>query len=51
MLAMVLSSHAGDGFAKATWSWRDVDAESCWRRCYRVKLTKALPRLLDHGTM
>jgi hypothetical protein len=26
-------SHASDGAAKATWSWHDVAAESCWRWC------------------
>jgi hypothetical protein len=29
MLAIVLSSHTGDGAAKTTWPWRDVDAGSC----------------------
>jgi hypothetical protein len=34
MLETMLSSHFGDGVVRATWSWRDVDAESCWRwRC------------------
>jgi hypothetical protein len=42
MLTTVLSSHAGDGTTGATWSRRDVDAESCWRRCYRVMLVTAL---------
>jgi hypothetical protein len=23
-------SHAADGAAGVTWSWHDVDAESCW---------------------
>jgi hypothetical protein len=30
---MMLSSHASDGVAGKTWPLRDVDAESCWRRC------------------
>jgi hypothetical protein len=39
---MVLSSHAGHSAAKATWSWSDVDVESCWRWCRRVMLAMAL---------
>jgi hypothetical protein len=31
MLATLLPSLAGDGAVEATFSWRDVDAESCWR--------------------
>jgi hypothetical protein len=27
--AMYMPSHAGDGATGATWSWLDVDAESC----------------------
>jgi hypothetical protein len=30
MLAMMLLSHAGDGGAKSTWPWHDVDVESCY---------------------
>jgi hypothetical protein len=30
MLAMMLSSHAGDSVVEVTWPQRDVDAESCW---------------------
>jgi hypothetical protein len=30
MLATMLSSHAGDVTAGATWPRRDVDIESCW---------------------
>jgi hypothetical protein len=33
-LTTMLPCHAGDGVAKVTWSWRDVDVESCWRQCY-----------------
>jgi hypothetical protein len=29
--AMLVSSHAGDGAAEATWLRRDVGAESCWQ--------------------
>jgi hypothetical protein len=43
-LATMLSSHAGDGAAEMTWSWRNVDAESFWRQCYRVMLTMVLSR-------
>jgi hypothetical protein len=42
MLATVLSSHAGDGAAKATWSRHDIDAEPCWRQCCRVMLVTEL---------
>jgi hypothetical protein len=42
MLTTVLLGHAGDGTIGVTWSWHDVDAESCWRRCYRVMLVTAL---------
>jgi hypothetical protein len=31
MLVTMLSSHAGDDAAKATWPLRDIEAESCWR--------------------
>jgi hypothetical protein len=30
ILVMMLSSHAGNDAAKATWLRCDVDAESCW---------------------
>jgi hypothetical protein len=43
MLVTVLLSHAGDGVAEVTWPQRDVDVESCWRRCYRVMLLMVLP--------
>jgi hypothetical protein len=43
MQATLLSSHAGDGAARATSPRRDVDAESCWRQCYRVMLATVLP--------
>jgi hypothetical protein len=33
MLAIMLLSHASDGTAEATGPRRDVDVESCWRRC------------------
>jgi hypothetical protein len=33
-----MSSHAGDGATGVTWPRRDVDAESCWRRCCQVML-------------
>jgi hypothetical protein len=39
MLATVLLSHVGDGATEAIWPWHDVDAESCWRQCYRVMAT------------
>jgi hypothetical protein len=51
MLATVLLSHDGDGAIWATWLWRDVEAESCWRRYYRVMLATALPGRHDHGAM
>jgi hypothetical protein len=35
---MALPSHAGDSATEATWSWRDVDAKSCWRWCCRADL-------------
>jgi hypothetical protein len=38
----VLPSHAGDDAVKATWPWRDVDVESCWRWCYQVMLAMVL---------
>jgi hypothetical protein len=44
MLAMVLLSHAGNGIAEATWPRHNVDAESCWRRCYQVMLAMVLMR-------
>jgi hypothetical protein len=42
MLVTMLPSHAGDDATEATWSWRDVEDESCWRQCYRVLLLLAL---------
>jgi hypothetical protein len=42
MLATMLPSHAFDDAAKATWLWRDVDAELCWHQCRRVMLVMAL---------
>jgi hypothetical protein len=29
MMVAELPSHVGDDAAKATWLWRDIDAESC----------------------
>jgi hypothetical protein len=51
MLATMLLSHASDGPAKVTWPWSDVDAESCWRQCYRVMLVMMLPRRHGHDAM
>jgi hypothetical protein len=51
MLAMVMPSHADDGTAGVTWLRRDVDADSCSRRCYRVMLVTTLPGRLGRGTM
>jgi hypothetical protein len=59
---MSLPSHAGNGAAKATWPWRNVSTESCWRWCCcgnlaavrhrcRVIMAMTLPRQLDHGAM
>jgi hypothetical protein len=31
------------------WSWCNVDAESCWRQCYRVMLAMVLPSLAGNG--
>jgi hypothetical protein len=42
MLASMLLSHAGDGATEVTWSWRDVNAESCGQQCCRVMLVMAL---------
>jgi hypothetical protein len=42
MLTAMQPRHAGDSAAKATWLWRDVDAKSCWRQCYRVTLATTL---------
>jgi hypothetical protein len=44
-------SHVGDDAAGATWPWSDVDAELCWRHCYRVILAMMLPRRLGHGVI
>jgi hypothetical protein len=38
MLARMLSSHAGDNIARATWPWHDVDVESCWWQSCRGDL-------------
>jgi hypothetical protein len=42
MIATMLLSHSSNDAAEVTWPWRDVDAESCWRQCYRVMLTMVL---------
>jgi hypothetical protein len=42
MLATMLPSHAGEDAAKVTWLRCEVDAESCWRQCYRVVLVMVL---------
>jgi hypothetical protein len=47
----MLSSHTGDGAAKETWLWRDVDVESCWRQCCRVMMVMALLMRLGRSTM
>jgi hypothetical protein len=49
MLVTMLSSHAIDGTARAIWPPRDVDAESCWRRCCRVMLAMVLLGRLGRG--
>jgi hypothetical protein len=57
----MLQSHAANGTARVTWSLRDVDAESCWRRhCQgnfaaaqfrcRVMLAIMLPSNAGDGT-
>jgi hypothetical protein len=51
ILATMLSSHAGDDATGVTWSWSDVNVESCWRQCYRVKLTTTLLGQLDRDVM
>jgi hypothetical protein len=51
MLVMVLSSHAGNGAAGATWPRRDVNVESCWRWRCRVMLVMALPGRLGYDAM
>jgi hypothetical protein len=38
MLVMAQSSPAGDDAVGVTWSWRDVDVESCWQRHCRDEL-------------
>jgi hypothetical protein len=40
----VLSSHAGNDAAEATWLQPDVDVKSCRRQCCRVMLAMALSR-------
>jgi hypothetical protein len=47
----MMSSHPGDGAAKATWLWSDVEVESCWRQYYRVILAMALLGRLGRGVM
>jgi hypothetical protein len=42
MLPTMLPSHVGNDVAGVTWSWRDLDIESCWRQCCRVMLTTVL---------
>jgi hypothetical protein len=60
--ATMMSSHAGDGASRSTWPRRDVEAESCWRRCCRGDLATvryrcqvmpamALPRQLGCDAM
>jgi hypothetical protein len=44
-------SHAGNDTAEVTWPRRDVDVESCWRRCCQVMLAMMLPRQLGRGAM
>jgi hypothetical protein len=51
MLAMMLLSHAGDDVAGETWSWCDVDTESCWRQCGRAMLATTLLGRLGRSTM
>jgi hypothetical protein len=41
MLAIMLPSHGGNDTVGATWSRWDVDAVSCWQRCYRGDLAVA----------
>jgi hypothetical protein len=41
MLGTVLPSHIGDGATGMTWSWHDVDVESCWRQCCQGNLAAA----------
>jgi hypothetical protein len=31
------------------WSWRDVDADACWRQCCQVMLATALPSPTSDG--
>jgi hypothetical protein len=49
MLVTMLLSHDGDGAAKASWPWRVVDVESCWRQCCRVMLATVLPSHAGDG--
>jgi hypothetical protein len=42
--AIQMLSHAGGDTTEVTWPLRDIDAESCWRQCYRVMMATALPR-------
>jgi hypothetical protein len=45
MLATMLLSHPGDGGAEATWLRHNVDVESCWRQCCRLKVVLIVVRL------
>jgi hypothetical protein len=51
MLVTMLPSYAGDGAAVMTWLLRDLDIESCLRRCCRVLLVTVLPGPLGCGLM
>jgi hypothetical protein len=51
MLMMVLTSHAGDDIAEASWLRGDVDTESCWQRCCRVMLVMTLSMRLGWCVM
>jgi hypothetical protein len=48
---MVLSSHASNDAAGKTWPRCDVDVESCWRQCCRVKLATTLLGRHDRDKM
>jgi hypothetical protein len=50
MLVTVLSSHASNGAAEATWPRRGVGVESYWQRCCRVMLATMLPSHDGNGT-
>jgi hypothetical protein len=36
---MIMPSHARDGAIEESWLRQDIDAKSCWLRCYRGDLT------------